>query len=178
MRTYKRIKVGGATYFFTVNLAERSGSGLLTTYVENLRSAVQTVKRAHPFAIDAMVVLPDHLHALWTLPADDHDYATRWRLIKGYFSKALPPQENVSASRLRKGERGIWQRRYWEHLIRDELDLHRHLDYIHFNPVKHGYVSHPADWPHSSFLRFVEGGYYPLNWAASEEVRNMSGVSE
>ena len=173
MRTYKRAKVSGATYFFTVNLAKRRENNLLTAHIGHLRNALQTVKLAHPFMIDAMVVLPDHLHAIWTLPPNDSDFSMRWRLIKAYFFKALPRDEGISASRLRKGERGIWQRRYWEHLIRDDSDLHRHLDYIHYNPVKHGHVPNPADWPHSSFHRYLEQGYYPANWAAPREIENM-----
>ncbi len=118
-----------------------------------------------PFTIDAIVILPEHLHAVWTLPAGDNDFALRWRLIKTTFSRNLPHVERRSASRVAKGERGIWQRRYWEHLIRDEEDFARHVDYIHFNPVKHHRVKNVSDWPHSSFHRYVQDGILPMDWA-------------
>src|SRR5207237_10414847 len=113
----------------------------------------------------AAVILPDLLHAIWTLPDGDADFATRWRLIKSGFSRALPGGERISACRAAKGERGIWQRRYWEHTLRDEDDFARHLDYIHFNPVKHGHIARPQDWAYSSFRRWVRLGAYPLAWA-------------
>jgi putative transposase len=102
---------------------------------------------------------------MWTLPDGEADFATRWRLIKSAFSRSLPPRERLSASRRAKGERGIWQRRYWEHTIRDEGDFTRHLDYIHFNPVKHGHAGRVRDWPYSSFHRWVRLGAYPNDWA-------------
>ena len=119
-----------------------------------------------------MVVLPDHLHVIWTLPEDDANFATRWRLIKSRFSHAIPAGESVSNSRLTKGERGIWQRRFWEHTIRDENDFARHVDYIHINPVKHGLVTRVVDWPYSSFHRLVKLGVYPEDWAG--DVANLS----
>jgi putative transposase len=122
---YRRANVAGATYFFTVNVAERR-TGLLVEHIDALREALRRVKRTHPFRIDALVVLPDHLHALWTLSQDDADFATRWMLIKGGFSRQIPASEYRSPSRVAKGERGIWQRRYWEHLIRDGRDFARH----------------------------------------------------
>jgi REP-associated tyrosine transposase len=131
-----------------------------------LRAAFRSARVRHPFAIDAIVVLPDHLLTIWTLPEGDGDFAGRWNLIKGGFSRALPRVERVSASRLRKRERGIWQRRYWEHTLRDDDDFARHVDYIHFNPVKHGYVERVQDWPFSSFHRMVRLGLYPESWAA------------
>jgi putative transposase len=167
MRTYTRARIPGATYFFTVSLAERHGNDLLTRHIDALREAFRMTKQAHPFVIEAMVVLPDHLHCLWTMPSDDNNFSMRWRLIKARFSRTLPHSERISFSRMRKGERGIWQRRYWEHVIRDERDLHRHLDYIHYNPVKHGYVERAIDWPCSSFHRYVMRGVYSANWAAS-----------
>jgi putative transposase len=171
MTNYRRSNIAGASYFFTVNLADRSSS-LLTEQIALLRTAFEYVQTRHPFAIDAIVVLPDHLHAIWTLPAGDSDFALRWRLIKTTFSRSLPHDEHRSASRQAKGERGIWQRRYWEHLIRDELDFARHVDYIHINPVKHGWAKQVADWPHSSFHRYVRAGILPMNWArgATEEL--------
>ena len=140
MTNYRRNLASGGTYFFSVNLADRSQT-LLTDNVDSLRNAFRHVAERHPFAIDAIVVLADHLHAIWTLPENDCDYSTRWRLIKTRFSRAIQAGELVSPSRARKGERGIGHRRYWEHTIGDELDYQRHVDYIHFNPVKHGYVA-------------------------------------
>jgi putative transposase len=125
---------------------------------------MKTVIAAHPFAIPAMVVLPEHLHTIWRLPKDDADYPTRWALIKVGFSRQLPKVEPISASRRTKRERGIWQRRYWEHQIRDDADLARHVDYIHFKPVKHGLVSRPADWPHSTLHRYIERGMASPDW--------------
>jgi putative transposase len=139
MTNYRRSNIAGACYFFTVNLADRQQS-LLTEHIASLRSAFEYARARHPFIIDAIVILPDHLHAMWSLPEGDSDFAMRWRLIKTEFSRGLPQGERRSDSRLNKGERGIWQRRYWEHLIRDEADYARHVDYIHINPVKHGHV--------------------------------------
>jgi putative transposase len=164
MTTYRRNFVAGGTYFFTVNLAERRLQ-LLTDNIELLRAAFRDTRRRHPFTIDAIVVLPDHLHAIWTLPAGDADFAVRWQLIKARFSRGLPPGERISVSRSRKRERGIWQRRYWEHTLRDEEDFSRHVDYIHFNPVKHGHVERVEDWPFSSFHRMVRLGVYAESWA-------------
>jgi putative transposase len=144
MTAYRRNFIAGGSFFFTVNLAERR-LALLTDHIAALRAAFRHVRRRHSFEIDAIVVLPDHLHAAWTLPAGDDDFAVRWRLIKSAFSRSLPAGERVSGSRVAKGERGIWQRRYWEHTIRDERDFARHIDYIHINPVKHGYVSRVMD---------------------------------
>jgi putative transposase len=145
MRTYARAYAPGGTFFFTVNLADRSKTLLINRIVE-LRESLKRVLDTHPFHIDAMVVMPEHLHAIWTLPPEDTDYATRWALIKAGFSRKLPKIERISGSRSSKGERGIWQRRYWEHQIRDEIDFARHVDYIDYNPVKHGYVKSPCDW--------------------------------
>jgi len=113
------------------------------------------------------VVLPDHLHTIWSLPENDCDFALRWRLIKSAVSRELPGGEPISESRAARGERGIWQRRYWEHTLRDERDLERHVDYIHFNPVKHGHVSKVQDWPYSSFHRIVQLGICPEDWAGN-----------
>jgi len=141
---YRRADVKGGTYFFTVNLAERNKT-LLVDEFDQLRMVINKVKKRHPFYLDAMVVLPDHLHMLMTLPENDNDFAKRWTLIKSGFSRLLPKTERINKSRQSKGERGIWQRRYWEHLIRDDKDYERHVDYIHYNPVKHGYVKRPID---------------------------------
>ncbi len=164
MTSYRRNFIPGASYFFTLNLADRH-ERLLTDRIALLRSAFRNIRARHPFTIDAIVILPDHLHAIWTLPDKDHDFAMRWRLIKSTFSRALPRTEKISASRVRHAERGIWQRRYWEHTLRDERDFAQHVDYIHFNPVKHGHVTCVADWPFSSFHRMVKLGVYPEDWA-------------
>jgi putative transposase len=164
MTNYRRNFVSGGSYFFTVNLAERR-LRVLTEHIGALRAAFRYARTRHQFAIDAIVVLPDHLHAIWTLPEGDADFAMRWRLIKSAFSRALPHGERVSASRASKGERGIWQRRYWEHTLRDQRDVERHADYIHFNPVKHGFVARVQDWQYSSFHRMVRLGVYPQDWA-------------
>ncbi|MCU0833898.1 MAG: transposase [Chromatiaceae bacterium] len=164
MTDYRRLKTPGATWFFTVNLAQRRGSRLLVDQIDGLRGAIRKVKTAHPFAIDAIVVLPDHLHCLWTLPDDDGDHATRWGLIKAEFSRDLARRERISDSRRKRGERGIWQRRFWEHLNRDDRDYQRHIDYIHWNPVKHGWTQRVADWPYSSFHAYVRRGFYPPDW--------------
>jgi putative transposase len=163
MTGYRRNVVPGGSFFFTVNLAERRLS-VLTEHIDLLRGAFRDIRRRHPFTIDAVVVLPDYLHAIWTLPDGDADYAMRWRLIKSAFSRALPSGERISASRAARAERGIWQRRYWEHTLRDDRDFTLHMDYIHFNPVKHGLVGQVQDWPYCSFHRLVRLGVYPVEW--------------
>jgi putative transposase len=177
MTDYRRHLVAGGSYFFTVNLADRR-LRLLVDHIDALRAAFHYTKARHSFAIDAIVVLPDHLHAIWTLPEGDHDFPLRWRLIKASFSRSLPSGEAVSSSRLNKGERGIWQRRYWEHALRDENDFARYADYIHFNPVKHGHARQAKDWRYSSFHRFVRLGFYPENWAESPENHQDSRFGE
>ncbi|MBY0575155.1 MAG: transposase [Gallionellaceae bacterium] len=169
MTNYRRSRIDGASYFFTLNLADRSLS-LLTEHIALLRSAFEYTRERHPFIVNAIVVLPEHMHAIWTLPDGDNDFALRWRLIKTVFSRGLPHGERRSDSRQNKGERGIWQRRYWEHLIRDEADFAQHVDYIHINPAKHGLVTRVADWPHSSFHRYVQTGVLPINWAGDSSV--------
>ena len=169
MTNYRRARTANATYFFTVNLADRT-STLLVDRIDDLRDAIRHVQHRHPFAIDAMVVLPEHLHAVWTLPPGDADHSLRWRLIKTRFSRVMPKGERRCDSRLAKSERGIWQRRYWEHLIRNDDDFSRHVDYVHFNPVKHGHVQHTLNWPHSSFHRFVADGRLPLDWGTNTGV--------
>jgi putative transposase len=165
---YRRNRVPGGSFFFTVNLADRRAC-LLTDNIELLRSAFRAAAQRHPFAIDAIVILPEHLHCIWTLPPGDADFATRWRLIKSEFSKCVAAGESRSPSHAAKGERGIWQRRYWEHTIRDERDFERHCDYIHFNPVKHGHTENPADWRFSSFRKFVQKGVYRLDWGGGKQ---------
>ena len=163
MPNYRRAIIPGGCFFFTVVLANRRSS-LLTDRIDMLRAALRAAKQARPFDVDAIVVLPDHLHCIWTLPPGDANYAVRWAHIKGVFSRNVSRGEVVCDSRLAKRERGIWQRRFWEHTIRDEADYQRHLDYIHYNPVKHDWSKSPADWRFSSFKRFVGRGYYPVDW--------------
>ncbi len=167
MTSYRRLRVGGGTYFFTVNLVDRR-SDLLVREIGALRKAVARTMALHPFMIDAWVVLPDHLHAVWTLPEGDRDFSGRWTLIKRGFSALVPGGEHRSASRAAKGERGVWQRRFWEHAVRDAWDYAAHIDYVHFNPVKHGYVANAGDWPFSTFRRAVARGVYPAAWVGAE----------
>lgn len=170
MPNYRRAFVPGGTWFFTVNLLERKNNDLLIREIGLLRKTVLAVKQRHPFQIDAWVVLPEHMHAVWTLPAGDADFSKRWRLIKSGFSRALPKTEYRSSVRKASGERGIWQRHFWEHLIRDEKDFERHVDYVHVNPVKHGLITQVNQWPYSSFHRYVKKGIYPENWCGDLEV--------
>lgn len=140
MTNYRRNFIPGGSYFFTVAIADRS-SRLLVEHIDLLRRAFSSVKDEQSFELTAIVVLPEHLHCIWTLPPGDADYPTRWKKIKAIFSRSLPWGEPRSASRTAKGERGIWQRRFWEHTLRDETDFRRHVDYIHYNPVKHGHAA-------------------------------------
>mgnify|MGYP000190877082 FL=1 len=164
MPNYRRAFIPGGTYFFTVNLLQRHDNDLLTREINLLRDTVRQVRKRHPFQINAWVVLPEHLHCVWTLPPGDSDFSMRWRLIKSGFSRALPKTERLSIVRRVAGERGIWQRHFWEHVIRDDLDYQRHVDYVHVNPVKHGHVKHVTDWPYSTFHRYVDQGIYLPNW--------------
>jgi putative transposase len=163
MVRYRRNFIPGGTWFFTVTLADRR-SDALVGHVAVLRSAFRAARHARPFAIDAIVVLPDHLHAILTLPSNDADFSGRWRRIKGHFSSALIG-EGLELKRWPNGDLALWQRRFWEHTIRDDRDFARHIDYIHFNPVKHGLVRHVRDWPFSSFHRYVREGILPEEWA-------------
>lgn len=173
MTRYRRAKVEGGTFFFTVTLADRT-SDLLVRHIDRLRRVYMSVQDHHSFETIAICVLPDHLHAIWSLPPGDADFSTRWNLIKGGFSRGLATDAQPSASKIARGEKGIWQRRYWEHAIRDETDLLRHIDYVHFNPVKHGHVSRVCDWPHSSFQRYVTRGVLPMDWGG--EVGDITGA--
>lgn len=171
MSYYRRARTAGGTYFFTLATFRRQPILCDEAVRKALREAILSVLQSRPFFIDAWVLLPDHLHCVWTLPAGDADFSTRWSLIKRNVSLAIGEiyrsSDMLSRSRLKHRESSIWQRRYWEHCIRDESDMQRHLDYIHYNPVKHGLVANVADWPHSTFHRFASAGIYPLNWAGS-----------
>ncbi len=171
MSRYRRAIIEGGTFFFTVTLADRS-SDMLVRHIDRLRRIYASVKQRQPFETVAICVLPDHIHAIWQLPASDSDFPLRWSLIKSGFSRGLPGDEPRSRSKRVRRERGLWQRRYWEHAIRDDADLARHIDYIHFNPVKHGLVSRVCDWPYSSFKRYVARGDLPLDWGGDiSEIR-------
>ena len=168
MPNYRRIFLPGGTFFFTVVTHQRRPILIDAGTRKILHEVFLRVQTELPFTIDAICLLPDHMHCIWTLPEVDLDYPTRWKKIKTCFSKAYlraggNPGE-ASESMVKKGEVGIWQRRYWEHTIRDEVDLGHHIDYIHYNPVKHGYVIDVIDWPWSSFHRYMEMGFYPSNW--------------
>ncbi|MBI5462714.1 MAG: transposase [Gammaproteobacteria bacterium] len=170
MPDYRRARHPGGIYFFTVALLKRNGNDVLTRHIALLRQSVAQVRRAHPFIIHAWVVLPEHLHCVLEFPHGDANYTLRWRLIKAFFARNLPAVEFHSEIRRRRGERGIWQRRIWEHLIRDEADYRAHMNYVHFNPVRHGLVERVRDWPYSTFHRCVERGVYPMDWGGGDSV--------
>jgi putative transposase len=167
MVRYRRNFIEGGTFFFTVTLADRR-SNALVDHIGALRAAFRAARQERPFAIDAIAVLPDHLHAVLTLPAGDADFSSRWRRIKGHFSSALIAV-GADIKRHGNGELALWQRRYWEHTIRDDADFARHVDYVHFNPVKHRLVSRVRDWPYSSFHRYVRQGLLPADWAGDAD---------
>ncbi len=168
MTDYRRNYIPGGSYFFTVNLLNRKQT-LLTDHIDELRESFRTVKKELPFTIDAIVILPEHLHCIWTLPESSADYSKRWQRIKSLFTRMVNIESAVSKSRTRKGEKGVWQRRFWEHTIRDQNDYNRHFDYIHFNPVKHGYVECVRDWEYSSFHHYVRDGLLPIEWYGSDD---------
>jgi putative transposase len=173
MSDYRRCYVPGGSYFFTVVTERRAAILANDSARDCLRNAIRHCQQHLPFRVDALVILPDHIHAVWTLPPDDCNYSKRWGIIKKHFTQnwlALGgAEQSVTASRLRYRRRGIWQRRFWEHALRDELDYQNHLDYLHFNPVKHGLVKNVLDWPYSSFQRWVEQGTYPERWGSQSE---------
>jgi putative transposase len=169
MSRYRRAKIEGGVFFFTVALADRS-SDLLARHMDRLRRIYTSVQQRQPFETIAICVLPDHLHAVWQLPDGDFDFPSRWSSIKSGFSRGLPIEVPRSQSKIARRERGLSQRRYWEHAIRDDIDLAHHIDYIHFNPVKHGHVTRVCDWPHSSFKNYVRRGDLPLDWGGDYEV--------
>ncbi|HWL07523.1 MAG TPA: transposase [Planctomicrobium sp.] len=172
MSDYRRWYLEGGTYFFTVVTQDRQPLFADPYARMLLRQSVRSVLQSHPFKIIAIVLLPDHLHTIWSLPRGDHDFSTRWQRIKTSFSfqwlRCGGMETDVSAARKKRGARGVWQRRFWEHLIRDERDLESHFDYIHFNPVKHGLVQNPWDWEWSSFRKYLRLGHYPAEWGRNE----------
>lgn len=163
---YRRARTEGGTYFFTLVTHNRREFLCEPENIALLKAAFRHVIAQHPFKIEAIVVLPDHLHCIWTLPEGDSNFSTRWRLVKGYFTRKCDAtyRGRRSVSREQKGEQAVWQRRFWEHQIRDEQDFTRHVEYIHYNPVKHGLVEAPCEWSHSSFHRYVEAGIYDEAW--------------
>ncbi|MEE8575297.1 MAG: transposase [Thermodesulfobacteriota bacterium] len=170
MSNYKRSK-DGSTFFFTVVTYKREPILCLDESRKALREIIDRVRELHQFEIKAWVLLPDHLHAIWEFTNGDFNYSMIWGLIKKEFTKKMKhinPSTPLSPSRKVHREGAIWQRRFWEHTIRDEVDFRTHVDYIHYNPVKHGLVASPAEWEHSTFNRFVEEGVYPKNWGSNE----------
>lgn len=168
MPDYRRPALQGGAYFFTVVTYRRQTFLCHPDVRVALRAGIRTVQADHPFAIDAWVLLPDHLHCIWQLPTGDVEFAKRWAMIKRAVTKRcgarLHQEEWMSASRRQRHESTLWQRRFWEHVIRNDTDLNRHRDYIHWNPVKHGYVKQVKDWPFSTFHRFVKRGMYSADW--------------
>ena len=176
MVLYRRNRLPGGTFFFTATLRDRT-SRILVEKVEPLREAFRTVRRQHPFRIDAIVVLPDHLHTIWTLPPGDDDFPGRWRAIKSAFTHAVV-KSGLPVARNQKGEYALWQRRYWEHTVADDVDFQHHVDYIHFNPVKHGLVEKAVDWPYSSFHHYVRQGILERDWAGTPAEKGRSDFGE
>ncbi|HEY6256059.1 MAG TPA: transposase [Xanthobacteraceae bacterium] len=172
MVRYRRNFVPGGTFFFTVTLADRTSS-LLIDKVALLRQAFHVARSERPFKIDAIVILPEHLHAIMTLPEADPDFSGRWRRIKSVFTRQAVAR-GAPAKRSSRGEYSLWQRRFWEHTIRDDRDFERHVAYIHYNPVKHGLVKQVSDWPHSSFHRYVQNGIVPEDWAGTAESKSTA----
>lgn len=168
MSDYRRVYVSGGSYFFTLVTERRAPIFRDDTARTGLGVVLRHCRRRWPFRLDALVLLDDHLHAMWTLPEGDTRYSARWGWIKKEFTKAWltagGEEQPCGLSRLRQRRRGVWQRRFWEHTLRDEEDYARHFDYLHYNPVKHGYVDRVADWPYSTFHRWVRQGVYPLGW--------------
>ncbi len=172
MSRYRRENVTGATWFFTVVTYRRQPILCDKPVREALRDAITSVRKKRPFEIDAWVLLPDHFHCIWTLPPDDADYATRWGMIKRQVSikckKDYKRPDWVTASKRKHRESTLWQRRYWEHQIRDQRDFEKHVDYIHYNPVKHGLCRQVSAWPYSTFQRYLTQGDYPIDWGGCE----------
>ncbi len=162
MSNYQRLYIPNATYFFTVVAYNRQTLFSNKDNITRLKSSIKYTQKRRPFSLTAIVVLPDHLHCIWAMNKDTN-FSIRWQMLKTNFSRGISIPSN------NRGSKPIWQPRFWEHMIRDETDMHNHLDYIHYNPVKHGLAKSPAEWPHSSFSRFVERGYYSSDWG-----RNVS----
>ena len=177
MSRYRRSQTPGATYFFTVVTYRRQAILCDAPIREALRNAIAAVRAKRPFTTDAWVLLPDHLHTIWTLPPGDADFATRWAVIKRRVSVACAIEYRradwINSSKQKHRESTLWQRGYWEHQIRDENDFTKHMDYIHFNPVKHGHCKQVSEWPYSTFHRYVEQGVYSLDWGGGDVDDNL-----
>jgi putative transposase len=169
MSDYRRAYIPGGCFFFTVVTHHRQPLFAKGRNIDRLRDGFRRAMAKHPFRIDAIVILPDHLHSVWRLPEGDADFSLRWRLVKHYLAAGVPAATN------RRGEKLVWQRRFWEHAIRDEEDWRNHIDYVHYNPVKHGYARRPGDWAWSSFARAEQRGWYPPGWGALGPV-NLRGM--
>jgi putative transposase len=165
---YRRNFVPGGTFFFTVIVKDRR-SRVLVERITSLRYAFRATQIERPFTIDAIVILPDHLHTIMTLPPGDSDFSGRWQRIKGLFTRRIVAS-HVRVERDQRGEYALWQKRFWEHTIRSESDFSRHVDYIHYNPVKHGLASQVSDWPYSSFHRYVGQGWLPEDWGGAADI--------
>lgn len=176
MQQYRREWIPGGTYFFTVNTYQRQKLLTKLPFYQALKASIKEVRKDHPFEIIAFVLLPDHLHCIWTLPENDGNYSLRWSLIKRKVSQEtriyLP--DSISDSRIKRHESGLWQRRFWEHRIRDENDLEMHVNYVHYNPVKHGYVNNVSEWSYSSFHRYARKGILPVDWGGFVEPVELS----
>ncbi len=171
MPNYRRTAIPGGTFFFTVVSYRRRKILCNADVREALRMAIRTVRSKLPFRVDAWVLLPDHLHCIWTLPSGDEKFSIRWSMIKRLVTQRVDGARGApyrSESRLRRREGGLWQRRFWEHAVSNHEDMNRCLDYLHWNPVKHAYVQQVCDWPYSTFHRFVRHGWYPVNWGGGE----------
>lgn len=162
MSEYRRLYREQGWYFFTIVTYNRQKILTHPDNVTRLRRSFQYAMNKHTFFIDAIVVLLDHIHCIWRLPHDDDDFSTRWRLVKWHFSLGM---DTLLTER---GEKKVWQRRFWEHLLRNEKDWQRHMDYIHHNPVKHRYVQNPKDWRYGSFHDAVKRGFYTIDWGSQE----------
>lgn len=172
MPNYRRIRIPGISYFFTVVTYKRRKILVIPQSRQILRAVINEVRQLQPFTICGWVLLPDHIHCIWTLPENDCNYSKRWGMIKAGFSKRAKNlfhrNEWMTDSKRKYREATTWQRRFWEHMIRDEDDFRKHMDYLHFNPVKHGLVKRVKDWPYSTFHRFVKNGFYPPDWGGDE----------
>lgn len=173
MPDYRRAHIPGGTYFFTVNTFHREVVLTEDRIRLAMRRGIELARYSHPFVIEAWVLLPNHLHCIWKLPPGDADFSVRWAIIKRHVTKEVGASgrstSRPGASREKRREGAVWQRRFWEHTVRDDADYRTHVDYIHWNPVKHGYVKQVRDWPYSTFHRFAAKGVYPEDWAGIDE---------
>lgn len=182
MSRYRRAHAAGACHFFTVVTYRRRAILCDDEVRRALREAVLLARKQRPFSIDSWVLLPDHLHCIWTLPSGDVDYSSRWSIIKRkasiLCSENYKHTEWLTPSRQKHRESTLWQRRFWEHRIRDETDFMRHADYIHYNPVKHGWCNQVSEWPYSTFHRYVARGVYPEDWGGVDPGLDIGAAGE